>query len=73
MAKSKPKGSLQFDRFKEKIVTRLDRFDPEWLTQLEYLPNTQKETSLEKKLCFENQKNIFLYQLYFLLYFFFIY
>ena len=57
MAKSKPKGSLQFDRFKEKIVTRLDRFDPEWHTQLEYLPNTQKETSLEKKLCFENQTN----------------
>jgi hypothetical protein len=57
LAMAKPKGSMQFDRFKEKIVTRLDRFDPEWHTQLQYESIKQKETSLEKKLCFDNQTN----------------
>jgi len=33
---SKPKGFIEFDKYREMIATRLDRNDPNWHTKLLY-------------------------------------
>lgn len=38
---SKPKGFIEFDKYREMIATRLDRNDPNWHTKLLYYPQEE--------------------------------
>lgn len=38
----RPKGFVEFDKYRENIATRLDRNDPDWHTKLIYEPKEDK-------------------------------
>ena len=47
---AKPKVSIEFDQFKDKIATRFDRNDPQWYTRLQY---EEIEESKSKTIAFD--------------------
>ena len=41
---AKPKGFVEFDKYREVIATRVDRNDPEWHTKLKYEPVKERNS-----------------------------
>jgi len=40
----RPKGFVEFDKYRELIATRFDRNDPDWHTSLIYEPKEEKNS-----------------------------
>ncbi len=40
----RPKGFVEFDKYREVVATRLDRNDPEWHTELGYEVNEERNS-----------------------------